>query len=398
MVDPRSFLQSRAVRGYSPQFLDTNPQAEMPMAGGQASPDLTNRLLQVLAGNLGGTLTGGEKLSTLGALLKSVSRGSQTSPQQVMQGLQQQKLQEVQGAMQVQALRKAAMEQANATQIRERLMAGAKTEGERDRIRLLDDASLQQYALKGLEEKTPDMETKQRQLETYYAMREVDPARASAYWRLLNPTQVIGTIETGFKKYDTPEPPRDAAPSGGAPSTGATPTGGLTDLAPPTPKPTFVDPNRIPQINTGLEAIKDLRNLSQQFLSAGKQAGNIAESPLFGSLLGQNRANLEGSLEILRGIIIQDQLGRLAKINPAGVASLANSPSEQERFVSAIANLDPNQDPKQLLIGLKRAEDYLKRQKAEAAGQRAGSSATSKNAPTAATPPKIKILSVKPRG
>jgi len=399
MVDPFSFSQSRAARGYNPQFLNTDAIAGSAAAtpGTGSREDLTNRLLQIMSGNLGGTLTGGEKLSALGALLKSVSRGSQTSPQQVMQSIQQQKLQEVQGAMQVQALRKAAMDQANATQIRERLMAGAKTEGERDRIRLLDDASLQQYALKGLEEKTPDMETKQRQLETYYAMREVDPARASAYWRLLNPTQVIGTIETGFKKYDTPEPPRDAAPSGGAPSTGAAPTGGLTDLAPPTPKPTFVDPNRIPQINTGLEAIKDLRKLSQQFLSAGKQAGNIAESPLFGSLLGQNRANLEGSLEILRGIIIQDQLGRLAKINPAGVASLANSPSEQERFVSAIANLDPNQSPEQLLIGLKRAEDYLKRQKVEAAGQRAGGSATNKNAPKAAAPSTIKILSVKPR-
>lgn len=74
------FLQSQAARNYSPQFLDTGTQAETPMDGGQ-SPDLTNRLLQVLSGNLGGTLTGGEKLSALGALLKSVSRGSQMSPQ-----------------------------------------------------------------------------------------------------------------------------------------------------------------------------------------------------------------------------------------------------------------------------------------------------------------------------
>lgn len=382
--------------GYNKTFLtsDTMPAgaaAATPATGSQ--PDLTNRLLQIMSGQLGGTLTGGEKLSALGALLKSVSRGSQTSPQDVVRGIQQQKMAEVQGALQIQELRKAAMEQANAAQLRENLLADAKTEGERNRIRILDKAGLQQYALKGLEEKAPDMETKQKQLNAYYEMREVDPVRASAYWRLLNPTQVIGTIESGFKAYDTPEPPREAAPSGGAPSTGAAPKGGITDLAPPTPKPTVADPNRIPQINTGLSAIKDLRNLSQQFLSAGKQAGNIAESPLFGSLLGQNRANLEGSLEILRGIIIQDQLGRLAKLNPAGVASLANSPSEQERFVSAIANLDPNQSPEQLMIGLKRAEEYLKRQKAEAAGQPAG-----KATPKPTTSPKIKILSVKPRG
>lgn len=110
-VDPFGFTQSRAARGYSPQFLDTGTQAETPTAGGQ-SPDLTNRLLQVLSGQLGGTLTGGEKLSALGALLKSVSRGSQTSPQQVLQSIQQQKLGEVQGALQIQQLRKAAAEKA----------------------------------------------------------------------------------------------------------------------------------------------------------------------------------------------------------------------------------------------------------------------------------------------
>jgi hypothetical protein len=365
MASPYDFINSQAVRNYRPNLMTSTPMAQAQ----PEAPDLTNRMLEILGGNFGGTLSSGERLSALGALLKSVSRGSQTSPQQVMQAIQQQKLGQVQGALQVQELRRQAAEKANATQIRERLLANAKTEEERDQIRLLDDAGLQQFALKRLENKTPEMETKQRQLATYYQMREEDPARASAYWRLLNPTQVIGTIETGFKEYNTPEPPREAAPSGGAPTTT---TGGLTDLAPPTPKPTFVDPNRIPQINTGLEAIKDLRELSQKFLSAGKQAGNIAEAPLFGSLLGQNRANLEGSLEILRGIIIQDQLARLAKINPAGVASLANSPSEQERFVSAIANLDPNQDPQQLLIGLKRAEDYLKRQKAEATAKPSG--------------------------
>ena len=110
-LPPFGFSQSRAARGYSPQFLDTGTQAEAPMAGGQ-SPDLTNRLLQILSGQLGGTLTGGEKLSALGALLKSVSRGSQTSPQQVLQSIQQQKLGEVQGALQIQELRKAAAEKA----------------------------------------------------------------------------------------------------------------------------------------------------------------------------------------------------------------------------------------------------------------------------------------------
>lgn len=138
----------------------------------------------------------------------------------------------------------------------------------------------------------------------------------------------------------------------------------------PTAKPAMeADPNRLPQINTGLSAVQDLRKISDKFLSVGKQAGNVAETPILGSLLGQNRADLEGSIEILKGIIIQDQLARLAKINPAGVTGLANSPSEQERFVSAIANLNPDQSPEQFQIGLKRAEDYLKRQAQDVSGQ-----------------------------
>lgn len=96
------------------------PIAQMPEA---AAPDLTNRLLQIMSGQLGGTLTGGEKLSALGALLKSVSRGSQTSPQQVLQGIQQQKMQQVQGALQVQELRKQAQRQAQTEAYRQQLVA-----------------------------------------------------------------------------------------------------------------------------------------------------------------------------------------------------------------------------------------------------------------------------------
>jgi len=95
------------------------------MAGAQ-SPDLTNRLLQIMSGNLAGTLSGGEKLSALGALLKSVSRGSQSSPQQVMQSIQQQKLQETQGALQIQELRKQAQRQAQGELLRQQLIAQEK--------------------------------------------------------------------------------------------------------------------------------------------------------------------------------------------------------------------------------------------------------------------------------
>lgn len=226
MVDPFSFTRSRAVRGYNPQFLDTSPNAEVGAPG--ASSDLTNRLLQVMSGQLGGTLTGGEKLSALGALLKSVSRGSQTSPQQVMQSLQQQKLQQVQGAMQIQELRKAASEKAQREALREQLLANAKTDEERAQIRILSDASLDQFALKRLENKPPEMETKQRQLKTYYDILENEgPAQASAYWRLVAPGQVVGSIETGLRVYNPPEP---SARTGGV-------AGDVTQITQPQPKP-----------------------------------------------------------------------------------------------------------------------------------------------------------------
>lgn len=165
-------------------------------------------------------------------------------------------------------------------------------------------------------------------------------------------------------------------------------TGEFKDVSgQPTAKITpAADTNRLPQITTGLSAVKDLRGLADNFLSLGKQAGNISETPIIGSLFGQNRADLEGSIEILKGIIIQDQLARLAKINPAGVAGLANTPGEQERFVSAIANLNPNQSPEQFAIGLKRAEDYLNRQLEEAGGQAAGANEAPVAGVTAALP------------
>lgn len=196
------------------------------MAGAQ-SPDLTNRLLQIMGGNLAGTLSGGEKLSALGALLKSVSRGSQSSPQQVLQSIQQQKLQETQGALQIQELRKQAGQQAQRNALREDLLSKARNDGERARIRLLSDENLEKYALQGLENKPPEMEAKEKQLATYFRMRETDPERASIYWRQINPPQVVGSIESGLRTFEVPEPSAGRGVGGG----------GVTQITPPQPKP-----------------------------------------------------------------------------------------------------------------------------------------------------------------
>jgi hypothetical protein len=68
--------------------------------------DAQSELLTRLAGgDISGSLSGGEKLIALGALLKSVSRGSKTSPQEVLQNLQQSKLQEMQTKIQLQQIK-----------------------------------------------------------------------------------------------------------------------------------------------------------------------------------------------------------------------------------------------------------------------------------------------------
>jgi hypothetical protein len=70
------------------------------------------KLAQVMGGNLKGTLTGGDKLMALSALLKSVSRGSRTTPQEAMAQLQQQKAAELQNRITIDQARKQAEQQA----------------------------------------------------------------------------------------------------------------------------------------------------------------------------------------------------------------------------------------------------------------------------------------------
>lgn len=69
-------------------------------------------LAQIMQGNLAGQLSGGDKLMALSALLRSVSRGRTQNPEQVFQGIQQQKAQEVQSRIQLDQIRKQAEQQA----------------------------------------------------------------------------------------------------------------------------------------------------------------------------------------------------------------------------------------------------------------------------------------------
>lgn len=70
------------------------------------------KMAQIMQGNLSGQLSGSDKLLALSSLLRSVSRGRTQTPEQVLQNIQQQKLQEVQGRIQIDQLRKQAEQQA----------------------------------------------------------------------------------------------------------------------------------------------------------------------------------------------------------------------------------------------------------------------------------------------
>jgi len=85
----------------------------------------TDRLTQILQGNLKGQLDAGDKLMALSALLRSVSRGRTQTPEQVFQNIQQQKLQEVQGRLQIEQARKQAAQQAQLSALKAEYVANA---------------------------------------------------------------------------------------------------------------------------------------------------------------------------------------------------------------------------------------------------------------------------------
>ena len=81
------------------------------------------KLAQVMGGNLRGTLSGGDKLMALSALLRSVSRGSQASPQEAMAQIQQQKSAELQNRIAIDQARKQAEQQAQLQAVKAQYIA-----------------------------------------------------------------------------------------------------------------------------------------------------------------------------------------------------------------------------------------------------------------------------------
>lgn len=142
--------------------------------------------------------------------------------------------------------------------------------------------------------------------------------------------------------------------------------------APPTARAPVANPDRVPQLESILGLIGQLRGESDDTLAVGRMSRSVSETPIIGSIFGQNRANVEGYLQTIEGDLIQQQLARLSQLNPQGVASLANSETEARRMAASIANLDPNQEYGQFITGVQRAEDYYQREYERLTGRRYG--------------------------
>lgn len=129
------------------------------------------------------------------------------------------------------------------------------------------------------------------------------------------------------------------------------------------------DPERLAQIDAALDNIKRLREMAGGVVGVGRVSGQVANIPIIGGLIGQNRADIEGALEMVEGDLIQQQIARLSAMNGGnGVATMANSETEARRMAASVANLNPNQSEEEFLIGLQRAEDFYRRQRETLAG------------------------------
>jgi len=134
--DPFGFMQSSSVRGYNPNLVSSVPAA--PSANAANMSD-TERLAQLMQGNLAGQLDKGDKLAALSVLLRSVGRGSQVSPQQALAQFQQQKMQEVQGRIQIEQLRKAAERKAQLDALKAEYVSNAPNPQAARELQLMSD-------------------------------------------------------------------------------------------------------------------------------------------------------------------------------------------------------------------------------------------------------------------
>lgn len=160
----------------------TNRASAKPTAATPAGESSTyDKYMQIMTGGkFSDTLTGGDKLLALSALLGSVTRGSKTTPQDVIAGIRKQQL----GRIEAQVMSDRMQAQARARQA----FLGSLPENERNMFMLLDADSQMKYML----EKQKGRE--QTDAEKKLVAAGIDPASAEGQRILKNAAAAQGVI------------------------------------------------------------------------------------------------------------------------------------------------------------------------------------------------------------
>jgi len=156
------------------------------------------KLAQVMGGNLSGTLTSADKLMGLSALLKSVSRGSQTTPQQAIAQLQQQKSAELQNRITIDQARKNAERLALMKVQKDQIISKLPAEMQAEARLIPDDVFFASYGKKFERFIAPETYAPTEQMKNAAAMFPVGSAAYRAYLDAVSGTGKTITTPEGL--------------------------------------------------------------------------------------------------------------------------------------------------------------------------------------------------------
>jgi hypothetical protein len=139
------------------------------------------KLAQVMSGNLKGTLSSGDKLMALSALLRSVSRGSQTSPQEAMAQIQQQKSAELQNRIAIDQARQNAQRMAQMKAQKDQIISTLPAEMQAEAHLIPDDVFFASYGKKFERFIAPETYAPTEEMKNAAAMFPVGSAAYKAY-------------------------------------------------------------------------------------------------------------------------------------------------------------------------------------------------------------------------
>lgn len=156
------------------------------------------KLAQVMGGNLKGTLTTADKLMGLSALLKSVSRGSKTSPQEAIAQIQQQKSNELQNRITIDQARKNAERTALLKVQKDQIISKLPPEMQAEARLIPDDVFFASYGKKFERFIAPDTYAPTEQMKNAAAMFPVGSPAYRAYLDALSGTGKTITTPEGL--------------------------------------------------------------------------------------------------------------------------------------------------------------------------------------------------------